>query len=134
MESEKIAQSPSRLSTTSSHIRTFLVNQWFFLVLLLLILVSSQVQVPQSGRYLKERLVQHISVAVIFFINGCTVETRTLMDSAMSWRAHVFIQGMSFFFTSATMLGIVTAAATNPAFMDPALLNGLVVLGCLPTA
>lgn len=96
--------------------------------------MSSQVQVPQSGRYLKERLVQYLSVAVIFFINGCTIETRMLMDSALRWRAHVFIQGMGFFFASATMLGIVTAAATNPAFVEPALLNGLVVLGCLPTA
>lgn len=110
------------------------MSQWFLLALLLLIVVSSQVQVCLSDLDLKERVVEHLSVAVIFFINGCTVETRTLLDNALSWRAHVFIQGMSFFFTSATMLGIVTAVATRQAFMDPALLNGLIVLGCLPTA
>lgn len=134
MESEKESHLPSWLYTAVAHVLAFIVDQWFFLALLLLIVVSSQVQVPLSTLDLKERIVEHLSVAIIFFINGCTVETRTLIESALSWRTHIFIQGMSFFVTSSTMLGVVAAAATDQSFMDPALLNGLVVLGCLPTA
>lgn len=35
--------------------------------------------------------------------------------------------------TSAIVFAIVSAAATNPQFMDPALLVGLIFLGAVPT-
>lgn len=109
-------------------------DQWFLIVLVLLVIFSSQVQVPGAQQGLKTRIVQNLMVAVIFSINGLATQTRDLLANIRHWRCHVFIQVMGFFFTSLTMLGIVMAIASNRALLDPLLLNGLVILGCLPTA
>lgn len=127
-------QQSSGLSRITAMAGNALLDQWYLMTLLLLIIFSSQIQVPMPGQDLKNSAVNAVTIAVIFFINGCTIPTGGLVSSLKAWRCHLYIQAMSFLVTSATAFGVVAAVATNERFLDPALLNGLVVLGCLPTA
>ncbi|KAK7914884.1 hypothetical protein PG985_012587 [Apiospora marii] len=120
--------------TWLSRLWNLVKNQWFLIILVTLVICSSQMQVPGDQQGLKTSIVQNLTIAVIFFINGLAIQIQDLVANIRHWRCHVFIQLMGFFFTSLTMLGIVLAIASNRALLDPLLLNGLVVLGCLPTA
>lgn len=117
-----------------SWIPWFVRDQWFLITLLLLILLSSQVQVSSAQQSLKHQVVNNVAVAVIFLINGCTTPTKLLLENGKRWKEHLLIQTMCFGLTSATTFAVVSAAATNENVLDPALLNGVVLLGCLPTA
>ena len=108
-------------------------DQWFILTLAALILVASQVQVPSSGQDMKEIAVTYLCVAVVFFTTGCTLSTRVLVQNYVRWKIHLFVQVQCFLVTSATMYGIVSLCATNPNFMNPGLLVGMIFLGCIPT-
>ncbi|KAK8061645.1 hypothetical protein PG994_008011 [Apiospora phragmitis] len=119
-------------SRTLSFAWWFARDQWFIIMLLILILVASQVQAP--NQQLRKTAVQYSTVTVIFLINGCTVSTAVLMRTLRLWHLHVMIQCGCFLFTSATALAVVQAAATKPGAVDAALLNGFVVMACLPTA
>ncbi|KAK8852189.1 sodium bile acid symporter family protein, partial [Apiospora arundinis] len=107
-------------------------DQWFIITLLILILVASQVQAPDQQ--LRKTAVQYSSVTVIFLVNGCTVSTEVLLQTLRLWHFHIMIQCGCFLFTSATALAVVQAAATKTGSVDAALLNGFVIMGCLPTA
>lgn len=111
----------------------FLQDQWFLVALGCLIAIASQHPVPASQQDRKELLVLYICPSVIFFINGCTLPTRMLLQCLSRWRVHLFVQIQSFCMTSLVMFGVVSATATDPSFMDPGLLVGLLVLGCVPT-
>ncbi|KAJ4413448.1 hypothetical protein N0V82_008522 [Gnomoniopsis sp. IMI 355080] len=82
----------------------------------------------------KHQVVNNLAVAIIFFINGCTTPTKLLLENGKRWKEHLLIQIMCFGLTSATTFAVVSAAATKENVLDPALLNGVVLLGCLPTA
>ncbi|KAF2271425.1 uncharacterized protein EI97DRAFT_437852 [Westerdykella ornata] len=113
---------------------TWLVkDQWFLLVFGLLILISSQVQVPKSQQGIKRRVITYLAVSVIFFVNGCTLSTRVLMDNYLRWRVHIFVQLQCFLLTSVVTFAVVSLCATNPHFMDPWLLIGLLFVGSAPT-
>lgn len=112
----------------------FVKDQWFLITLLLLILLSSQVQVPSAQQDVKHQIVNNLAVALIFFINGCTTPTQLLVLNGKRWKEHILIQLLCFGFASATAFAVVSAASTKENVLDPALLNGVVLLGCLPTA
>ena len=114
-------------------VKWFLIDQWFLLALGCLVLIASQVQVPASQQGKKEIVVTYLCVAVIFFITGCTLPTRVLMQNYSRWKIHLFVQIQSFLMTSAVIYGIVSLCATNPKFMDPGLLVGMIFTGCVPT-
>ena len=116
-----------------SSLKWFLIDQWFLLALGFLVLLASQVQVPASQQGKKETVVTYLCVAVIFFITGCTLPTRVLMQNYSRWKIHLFVQIQSFLMTSAVTYGIVSLCATNPHFMDPGLLVGMIFTGCVPT-
>ena len=99
----------------------------------LVIIISSQVQVPLAQQDIKETVVTYLAVAIIFFITGCTLPTKVLIDNYSRWKLHLFVQVQCFLMTSATTFGLVSACATNPDFMDPWLLIGLIFLGSVPT-
>src|ERR1700760_3674424 len=108
-------------------------DQWFLLSLGLVIVVASQVQVPESHQKLKSTLVSYICVSIIFFLTGCTLETHTLLNNYSRWKIHLFVQIQCYLVTSATIFGVVSACATNPEFMDAGLLLGLLLTGCTAT-
>lgn len=123
----------SRLQSVYAGVKYFITDQWFLLTLAILIAISSQVQVPASSQQIKETVVTYLCVAVIFFITGCTLATRILWENYTRWDIHLFTQIQSFLMCSASAYGVVSLCATNPDFMDPALLIGLIFLGCVPT-
>ena len=110
-----------------------LLQQWFLVALGILIAISSQVQVPVSQQAIKETVVTYLCVSVIFFITGCTLPTRVLLDNYSRWKLHLFVQLQCFLMTSAIAFGIVSATASNPKFMNPAVLVGILFTGCVPT-
>jgi len=68
-----------------------IADQWFLIVLGILILISSQVQVPASQQAVKSTVIAYLCVAVSFFIFGCTISTRTLIDNYSKWKVHLFV-------------------------------------------
>ena len=108
-------------------------DQWFLLALGCIILLASQVQVPHSQQPAKELIVTYLGVALIFFITGCTLPTKVLLDSANRWKVHLFVQAQIFLLTSATVFAVVSLAALNRQFMDEGLLVGMIFMGCVPT-
>ncbi|KAF2654146.1 sodium bile acid symporter family protein [Lophiostoma macrostomum CBS 122681] len=114
-------------------LKWFIIDQWFLLVFALLILISSQVQVPPNRQHTKRIVISYLAVAIIFFINGCTLSTRILVENYFRWRIHLFVQIQCFLVASAATFAIVSLCAINPDFMDPWLLIGLLFLGTVPT-
>lgn len=130
----------SRSSAAKSPVRKcadlvvwFLLDQWFLVILGILIIIASQVQVPRSQQAKKQLVIDYLAVSVIFFINGCTLPTRILIENLSRWQTHLFVQVQSYLMASAVTFGIVSAAATSKTFMDPGLLIGMLILSCLPT-
>jgi sodium/bile acid cotransporter 7 len=112
---------------------TTLQDQWFLVGIGVVITIASQVQVPHEHQKLKETLTTYLSVSIIFFITGCTLDTRVLIQNYSRWKVHLFVQGQCFLMTSAIAFGVVSAAATKKDFVDPGLLVGLIFFGCVAT-
>ena len=108
-------------------------DQWFLLAMAILILISSRVQVPLSQQRLKRTIVTYLSVSIIFFINGCTLPTKVLVQNYFRWKLHAFVQLQCYLVTSAATFAVVSLCATNPRFMDPWLLLGFLFVGTAPT-
>jgi sodium/bile acid cotransporter 7 len=115
------------------YIKWFVTDQWFLLAMAAVILLASQVQVPASRQHIKRTVVTYLSVSVIFFINGCTLETSILLANSMRWKLHAFVQLQCYLVCSAATFAIVSLCATNPNFMDPWLLIGFLFVGSAPT-
>lgn len=111
----------------------FMQDQWFLIALVILIAIASQHQVPKEKQKLKTTVVSYLCVSIIFFITGCTIKTQVLVDNYKRWKVHLFVQLQCFFLFSVIMFGVVSAAATNPHFMDPGLLCGMILTGCVAT-
>ncbi|OAL52666.1 hypothetical protein IQ07DRAFT_610279 [Pyrenochaeta sp. DS3sAY3a] len=141
------AASPSDSSSKESNIDTimleqqkaldllkwFLQDQWFILAMGAVILISSQVQVPASQQRMKRTVITYLSVSLIFFINGCTLETKILLANYKRWKLHTFVQLQCYLVCSAATFAIVSLCATNPDFMDPWILIGFLFIGSAPT-
>ncbi|CAI6336035.1 unnamed protein product [Periconia digitata] len=125
--------SRSRLKRWVHLLQWIVVDQWFLLAMAALILISSQVQVPYEQQQIKRTVITYLTVSVIFFINGCTFPTRTLIENYKKWKVHLFVQGQCYLVTSAATFAVVSLCATNPKFMDAWLLIGYLFLGSGPT-
>jgi sodium/bile acid cotransporter 7 len=108
-------------------------DQWFLIAMAAVILLASQVQVPASRQKTKRTVITYLSVSVIFFINGCTLETSILLENSMRWKLHAFVQLQCYLVCSAATFAIVSLCATNKNFMDPWLLIGFLFVGSAPT-
>lgn len=124
----------STLSKVLNFLLWFVKDQWFLVGIVFVTIISSQVQVPQSQQATKQIIVSYLSVSLIFFVTGCTLDTKILLNNYAKWKHHLFIQTQCFLMVSALAFAIVSLAATNSSFMDPWLLIGLIFNGCQPTA
>ncbi|KAF2264452.1 hypothetical protein CC78DRAFT_463728 [Lojkania enalia] len=124
---------PTKTQKLAGIIKWFIQDQWFLLAMGFLILISSQVQVPKSQQQVKRTIITYLSVSIIFFINGCTLPTRVLLENYFRWKLHAFVQLQCFLMTSAATFAIVSLCATNQKFMDPWLLIGFLFVGTAPT-
>ena len=116
-----------------SGIQWFIIDQWFLIGMCCLVLISSQVQVPAPHQQKKELVCTYLCVAVIFIVTGCTLPTKVLLENYGRWKLHLFVQSQTFLMTSAVAYAVVSICATNPRFLDPALLVGMIFTGCVPT-
>jgi sodium/bile acid cotransporter 7 len=126
-------QDASKRAKAVRFLKWFVRDQWFLLAMAAVILIASQVQVPASRQHTKRTVVTYLSVSVIFFINGCTLETSILLENSMRWKLHAFVQLQCYLVCSAATFAIVSLCATNPSFMDPWLLIGFLFVGSAPT-
>ena len=129
----KLRSSQNISAKYASKVRWFIIDQWFLVGLGILILIASQVQIPEEHQGKKETVVTYLCVSVIFIITGCTIPTKTLLENYRQWKIHLFVQVQSFLMTSALVFAVVSLCATDTAFMDAGLLIGLVFMGCVPT-
>lgn len=132
-EGDASTNDKSWVQRTSEAIQWFLKDQWFLCAIVLVIIISSQVQVPESQQAIKQVVVSYLAVSIVFFVTGCTLDTRILLRNYAKWRQHLFIQGQCFLMVSALAFAVVSLAATNSNFMNPWLLIGMILNGCQPT-
>ena len=132
-DQSKPISNPSKRKKLTQWILWFLRDQWFLLAMCAIILISSRVQVPASQQKVKRTVITYLTVSVIFFINGCTLPTRLLMDNYKRWKLHFFVQLQCYLVCSAATFAIVSLCATNPAFMDAGLRIGFLFVGSAPT-
>jgi len=123
----------SRLKRCAGTFAWFILDQWFLVTLGILIIIASQVQVPEVHQAKKQVVVSYLAVSVIFFITGCTLPSRVLLQNYSLWKIHLFAQIQCFLMTSAMEFAIVSICATNPRFMDPGLLVGMILCGSVST-
>ncbi|KAF2704955.1 hypothetical protein K504DRAFT_388722 [Pleomassaria siparia CBS 279.74] len=131
--SNRSQEQSSKLQKSLDILKWFVQDQWFLIAMGFVILVASQVQVPDAQQHIKRVVVTYAAVSVIFFINGCTLPTRILIDNYMRWKLHAFVQLQCYLVTSVATFAIVSLCATNRNFMDPWLLIGLLFVGAAPT-
>ncbi|RMZ89714.1 hypothetical protein DV736_g3045, partial [Chaetothyriales sp. CBS 134916] len=131
-KSQKTKERPER--KVLSAVLWFLQDQWYLIGMGIVILIASQVQVPLSQQDVKQVTVSYLTVSIIFFIAGCTIPTRTLLENYAKWKHHLFIQAQCFLLVSALAFAVVSLTATNRHFLDAWLLIGLIFNGCQPTA
>ncbi|KAF2396754.1 sodium bile acid symporter family protein [Trichodelitschia bisporula] len=114
-------------------IRDIVVGQWFLITLGILIAISSQVQVPAAQQRIKQTVITYLCVSMIFFITGCTLPSSSLLENYWRWKLHLFVQLQSFLLSSAVFFAVVSAAASRRDLIDPGLLLGMIMTGCVPT-
>ncbi|KAF2429740.1 hypothetical protein EJ08DRAFT_590367 [Tothia fuscella] len=131
--STKSNNKASFLRRTGNAILYWLKDQWFLVALACLIAIASQYQVPLGHQSQKSTIVTYLCVAIIFFMTGCTLSTRTLIENYARWKLHLFVQVQCFLLTSVLCFAVVSGCARNRNFMDPGLLIGLLFTGCVPT-
>lgn len=131
--STETRQKTSKGAKTLAAAKWFVKDQWFLLAMAAVVLLSSQVQVPAAQQRRKRTVVTYLAVSVIFFVNGCTLDTRVMLANYMRWKLHIFVQLQCYLVCSAATFGIVSLCATNPRFMDPWLLIGFLFVGSAPT-
>jgi len=131
---EKATISKSLPRKIGDGILWFAKDQWFLIGIVIVTIISSQVQVSSSQQAKKQVVVSYLAVTTIFFITGCTLDTKILLNNYAKWKQHLFIQAQCFLLVSALAFAIVSLAAINKKFMDPWLLIGLIFNGCQPTA
>jgi sodium/bile acid cotransporter 7 len=110
----------------------FIRGQWFLLALAAMLVASVAAPgIGKSGGPLAPERWRGILVAAIFLISGLELRTRELGDAVRDVRLHVFVQGVSLGVAPVLFYGAARALALTS--LPPALLQGVIVLGCLPT-
>src|ERR1051325_3478037 len=107
-------------------------RQWFLVGLA--IVLAAAVTAPGVGRNggpLAPERWQGFLVFGIFLCSGLELPTRELGGALRDLRLHVFVQGVSL--GVAPLLFFAATRALEPTSLPRSLLEGFVVLGCLPT-
>jgi hypothetical protein len=124
---------PPKKVSWPQRILNFVRAQWFLITMAILIIIASQVQVPEDRQASKNNLVGYITVSVIFFLTGCTLNSKVLLGNYKKWKVHLWVQIQCFLMASVIMYALVSVAATNKNFMDPGLLCGMILTGTTAT-
>lgn len=107
-------------------------KQWFSLAILAVIvgayvLSKDGFAIPASW----SKSIISILIACVFLLAGLTIKTPALLQSVKHWRAHIYIQGISFLLFPLVVTGVAMlsglSGTANAAYL------GFIVLACLPT-
>jgi len=110
----------------------WLAANWFLIAIAVVAGLAAMDPGPgAAGGFLRLGLLKPWLIAAIFLLAGLGLPTRALSDAATRWRAHALIQGLSF--VVAPLLVLALDPLLGLAGVDPALRQGFLVLGALPT-
>jgi sodium/bile acid cotransporter 7 len=107
-------------------------RQWFLMGLVLVLGAAvSRPDIGKRGGPLAPEHWQGWLVVGIFFIAGLELRTSALAGALYDLRLHAFVQGVSLL--AAPLLFFAVAKTLAPLGLPTPLIEGFVVLGCLPT-
>eukprot|EP00045_Choanoeca_perplexa_P007563 m.69396 g.69396 ORF g.69396 m.69396 type:complete len:403 (+) comp14123_c0_seq1:736-1944(+) len=112
---------------------SFFRKHWFLIGLVgVIVLANLAPSVGKKGGVLKpEWTVKYGAVFLIFFNSGLTLRSEDLRAAALQVRVHAVIQGFTLMLVPAAMILLVGVLESTTS-ISPALLKGLLVLGCMP--
>lgn len=119
-----------------SQIKSFLTEQWFFVLLTVFIVIAHSFPefAKQGGTIKAEYSIGYGAVAVIFLISGLSMSSKQLLVNVSNWRAHFSVLSMSFLITSSIIFGIALAIKwISNGEIDDWLLVGMIVTHACPT-
>ncbi|KAG2484749.1 hypothetical protein HYH03_016496 [Edaphochlamys debaryana] len=132
----KPEEAPKKLSKVVEGLKKVwdvVCEQWF--ILGLGFAIGFAAAVPDFGRnggwIAAQWTIKYGAVIIIFFLSGCSLKTRALVNAAARLHVHLFIQSICLVLTPAIGYGISRALATSS--MNSYLVNGLVVAMVMPT-
>lgn len=111
--------------------RNRLKSQGFTLGLILMVILSAYFpSYGATGGPLKAEVTTKIAIALIFFLQGLTLNSRKLLSSVVNIRLHIFCQSWIFLLSPLVMIGIVYVC--DP-WIPTNIRSGLLFLSVLPT-
>ncbi|KAI1110261.1 sodium bile acid symporter [Nemania sp. NC0429] len=91
----------------------------------------------RGGVIRSEYSVLYGAIGLIFLINGAQLSPEKLREHATNWRLHVVVQGINLVLVPVIQLVlvriIIAAGGISSGTIDPSILVGMVVVGCIPT-
>lgn len=103
----------------------------FLAGLLVVLLLGAVFPEPGAeGGWLRPGLTTKLAVIVIFFFNGLSLQSETILRGLSNWRLHVFVQGFLFLLTPVVFLLLLWPLRDR---IDPRLLAGFYYLAILPS-
>ncbi|KAJ1335448.1 solute carrier family 10 (sodium/bile acid cotransporter) member 7 [Microdochium nivale] len=91
----------------------------------------------RGGVIRSEYSVLYAGVGLIFFINGMQLSPEKLRQHVFNWRLHLVVQGINLVLIPLIQLAlvhiIIAAGGVSSGTIDPSIIVGMVVAGCIPT-
>lgn len=111
--------------------RNRLKSQGFTLGLILMVILSAYFpSYGATGGVLKAEVTTKVAIALIFLLQGLTLNSKKLLSSVINIRLHIFCQSWIFLFSPLLMIAIVFAL--DP-WIPSNIQSGLLFLSVLPT-
>ncbi|XP_062612126.1 sodium/bile acid cotransporter 7-like isoform X1 [Saccostrea cucullata] len=110
----------------------FIRTNWFLCgIVFAICLASVAPSVGAKGGILRPEItVKFIAVAIIFFNSGISLRSEDLTRALVQYKLHFFVQGWTFLVFPFLINILVSVMRDGP--FDKLLLQGLLVLGCMP--
>src|SRR3954463_9375748 len=113
--------------------RALLFRHWFLCGLVLAVLLAALVPwIGARGGPLRSEVTVHLAVAAAFLVSGLTLPLAQLRAAFARARLHLFVQGFSFVLVPA-LVWLLLLPLLRWCGGSPALVQGFIVLACLPT-
>jgi hypothetical protein len=107
-------------------------NYFMFTAILAIVFAFLVPDLGRRGGYLaSEYTVYYMCNILVFLISGLTLKSKVLVESAKNWKLHAAIQANIFGTTVGLFYGLSRLLSMTS--LSQALIDGLVILGCLPT-
>ncbi|KNC51359.1 sodium/bile acid cotransporter 7 [Thecamonas trahens ATCC 50062] len=116
-------------------VKRVLMKQWFLSGMLLAVILAAIY--PEAGRnqapLYPQYSVKYIAVGLIFLLSGLSLKTRELGKSALYWKYNLYFFVWVFVFSPIAWFALRYLLDLSDWFSNEDLLDGLVVMGVLPS-